>query len=539
MYGNVRRFLAGLLGATLAGSTGGGCASHENALSSIVFVQVTTTSPEFSDEPGISEGTGVVIDNDGHILTCYHLVSLDDSVPFLGKPWAAFEEEEADVWTEQERPPVEIQVVLHSGTPRATVRRADLVRTYPSADLALLKVRGPDRPEPIRLAKRASVADPVWALGFPDGSSVSFSSRGPEPSSRSGTVTAVRLNNPKQVVLVEHGARLMEGMSGGALVNRRGELVGVNFRGSKDGEEQAIGFGLVRLILDNALGRRVIDAGLLGLRPNATLRVLDVGTRRPEPGIPLPLLNHRAPAWSPDGRQLAYESFQDERNDVYVREAPSGRIEKLTGGLYGHRAPAWSRRSDRVAVTTIGRNQTWLEVFGRDGTPLQTIRARGRSLANATWSPDDRRLCAEERTGETSRLVLVDLQAGSIAQIPLPLDHAATPHWSARGNRIAFAGGSKRAPDIYSYDLDRRSLSRLTSLPGAELTPQWSCDGRRVAFTTAAFSRQGVHEVVLLDLASRQFDRVWGTPANTFGPAWSPDCSRMAFYEIALLDQDR
>jgi serine protease Do len=174
----------------------------------------------------ISLGSGVIIDEEGYLLTNDHVV----------------------------RRAQEIQVQLN---PTGDTYRATLVATDPNADVALLKIEAPPgrKFQAIKFAPDDDVllGETVLALGNPFGLGGSVS-RG-ILSSKSRTVPAegAPLNTRN---LLQTDAPINPGNSGGPLVNLRGELIGINKEVQTDYQgrpAQGIGFAIPIRIVEEAL----------------------------------------------------------------------------------------------------------------------------------------------------------------------------------------------------------------------------------------------------------------------------------------------
>jgi serine protease Do len=203
-------------------------------------------------------GTGVVIDGRGLILTNYHVVS-PDSQHF--------------VTTSQRK------------TYRARIKAADM-----RSDLAVLEIEAPSNSvnlKPIRFGNAANLrkGQIVIALGNPygiarDGQAsaawgiVSNLSRkaGPTPDENSPGVNKPTLHH--YGTLIQTDAKLNFGTSGGALVNLKGEMVGLTTSlAATAGYEQAAGYAIpvdqtfLRIVETLKQGREV-EYGFLGVEPH-------------------------------------------------------------------------------------------------------------------------------------------------------------------------------------------------------------------------------------------------------------------------------
>jgi hypothetical protein len=178
------------------------------------------------------------------------------------------------------------------------------------------------------------------------------------------------------------------------------------------------------------------------------------------------------PAWSPDGRRLAYV------------------------------APGSGGASDLFVIDADGTNDgqiTWTE--GVDET-------------SPSWSPDGKRLVVER--GGTIVVVRAD---GKGARV---LASGWEPAWSPGGRRIAFSNGT----DLYLVSARKVRPQRLTSTPTPDSAPAWAPDGRRLAFVSEEAGGADLH---VLDVRSGEVRRLTQDTAVDASPAFTADGRSVIF----------
>jgi len=180
-----------------------------------------------------SLGSGVIVTNEGHIITNNHVVDQVD----------------------------EIEVQLSDGR----TKKARLVGADSQVDLAVLKIDDPDV-KPIKLADSDTVqaGDFVLAIGNPFGF---------DETVTDGIISSKGRPNRTDAFgdLLQTNAAINPGNSGGPLVNLRGEVIGINVAIiSRSGGSQGIGFAIpsntVRTALESLLKQGRIIRGYLGIR---------------------------------------------------------------------------------------------------------------------------------------------------------------------------------------------------------------------------------------------------------------------------------
>jgi S1-C subfamily serine protease len=170
-------------------------------------------SEEEGSSGGTATGSGIVIDNEGHILTNNHVIE--------GASHIAVKLGESD-----------------------TEYTAEVVGTDPGSDLALIKVKAPQSElDPLRLgdSSQAEVGDPVVAIGNPFGL---------DRTVTSGIVSALQrqIQAPNGFSIdnvIQTDAAINPGNSGGPLINAAGEVIGINsqIETGGSGSEGNVGIG--------------------------------------------------------------------------------------------------------------------------------------------------------------------------------------------------------------------------------------------------------------------------------------------------------
>ena len=110
------------------------------------------------------------------------------------------------------------------------------------------------------------------------------------------------------------------------------------------------------------------------------------------------LIDGADPAWSPDGRRIAYEKVSELTTEVWVADPSGDSPQRLARGS----SPVWSPEGDRIAY--VGNSVMVMEADGSSGRPVTGD--FGWALA---WSPDGRHLAYSTTCDDRSEVWVVDM----------------------------------------------------------------------------------------------------------------------------------
>ena len=226
---------------------------YKKGIPSVVNITSTAVAMDFfwGPVPQQGQGSGFIIDKDGHILTNYHVV-------------------------ENAR---QVDVTLHN----KKKYRAQVIGLDQSHDLAVIQIKAPGLvPAVLGDSKDLQVGQKVFAIGNPFGLTGTMTR---------GIISSMRpIRNPEGAYIdeaIQTDAAINPGNSGGPLLNSRAEVIGINSMIATGGSNQSAGIGFAIPI--NTAKAVISDLVTLGRvrRPSLGIRTLPIGPElAQEMGLP-------------------------------------------------------------------------------------------------------------------------------------------------------------------------------------------------------------------------------------------------------------
>jgi Tol biopolymer transport system component len=216
------------------------------------------------------------------------------------------------------------------------------------------------------------------------------------------------------------------------------------------------------------------------------------------------------PAWSPDGKQIAFDSDRSDRtpndsrhvNDVFVMKADGSGVKKLTDSKGQSGDPAWSPSGSLIVLDADRGNRKGFRA-------LYVIHANGGKLRRVTK--------------------------------PTPPLSDYSPRFSPDGTQLVFLrarGTAESAPAaLFTVRLDGSHLHRLTPYSLRVDQSDWSPDGKRITFEAYPHGRgNGAYgDIFVIDAKGGKPLNLTRNPvgeAGSIDPVWSPDGQKILFLDI-------
>ncbi|MBI4123960.1 MAG: Tol-Pal system protein TolB [Betaproteobacteria bacterium] len=225
-----------------------------------------------------------------------------------------------------------------------------------------------------------------------------------------------------------------------------------------------------------------------------------------------------SPAWSPDGRRLAYVSFENKKPVVYVHSLTDGKRHVAANFKGSNSAPAWSPDGARLAVSLSREGGSQIFLINPDGAGLRRITSSSAIDTEPRYSPDGQWIYFTSDRGGSPQIYRMGASGGEPQRVTFEGGYNVSPRISPDGRTLAYITRNGGRFQVALLDLANRQVQILTDSDRDE-SPSFAPNGRMILHATVLGGR-GVLSAVSADGRVKQ--RLSATAGDVREPAWGP-----------------
>lgn len=250
------------------------------------------------------------------------------------------------------------------------------------------------------------------------------------------------------------------------------------------------------------------------------------------------------PAWSPDGKTIAFTSFINNVPQIFTMKADGSDQKQLTNDNAGSHDPAWSPDGQQIifisdrdrVLTDDGIPISEVYIMKSDGSNQKRLTNNRDFERDLSWSPNGDTIAVSVNPRAASgiyfpeEIYLMDLNGVVQKQLTGFDSYNTHPRWSPNGKFIAFAssgGGESKICIMKADGSDRVCLIVSTNTPNTDssslyvnnLSPSWLPDSNYIVFSS---NRDGDYDLYIVGADGIGPIQLTNDPGDETYPVWSP-----------------
>jgi len=228
------------------------------------------------------------------------------------------------------------------------------------------------------------------------------------------------------------------------------------------------------------------------------------------------------PALAPGGQHLAYTSYRSLVPGLYIDDIFENK--RTAVSLKGMNfAPAFSADGKKLAFSSSMDGNAEIYVADVEFSPTRVGRVRRLTFNPAvdtapSWSPNGREVVFTSDRGGTAQIYIMDAEGANPRRISFGANHHDAPAWSPNGDKIVYVARVDNVFDLYLFHVQSGQIKKLTESNARNESPSWSPDGRHLVFTSNM--KGGLH-LFTIDADGQNLRQLTFRGDNKL-PAWSP-----------------
>lgn len=230
-----------------------------------------------------------------------------------------------------------------------------------------------------------------------------------------------------------------------------------------------------------------------------------------------------SPAWSPDGTQLAYVTFEQGHAVVFVQSLLTNQRRVIANFPGSNSAPAWSPDGKQLAVVLTRDGGSHIYLVRADGTELRRLTFGGTIDTEPSFSPDGQHLLFTSDRGGSPQIYRMPVSGGrNVERLTFAGGSCFSPRYSPDGNSFVYSYFSGGRFYVATQDFETRQM-QLLSEGGWEKKPSFAPNGKLILYSSEVQGR-GILATVSSDGRVKQ--KMFPQAGDIREPMWGPFLKR-------------
>lgn len=225
-----------------------------------------------------------------------------------------------------------------------------------------------------------------------------------------------------------------------------------------------------------------------------------------------------SPAWSPDGKEIAYVSFETQKAAVWVQEVASGKRSMLANFRGTNSAPAWSPDGRELAVSLSRDGPSQIFLMTRAGGDPRRLTNSNAIDTEPVFAPDGKSLFFVSDRGGGPQIYRMPVAGGPPERLTFTGGYNVSPAISPDGKTLAYVSRQGNLFRVTLLNLATGNARALSESPFDD-SPSFAPNGRLIVY---ASRDQGRDVLMTTTLDGRIKTRLLASGTDMLEPAWGP-----------------
>lgn len=256
------------------------------------------------------------------------------------------------------------------------------------------------------------------------------------------------------------------------------------------------------------------------------------------------------PAWSPDGKKIAFTSNRDGAGDVYVMNSDGSAVNRLTFTPSKESSSVWSPNGDRIGFDSDRDGNREIYIMNSDGSNQTRLTFNPTTDSGpVSFSPDGRRVAFSRNASNEGAAVYnydiytMNLDGSDVRQLTTDPEFDAEPIWSPDGSRILFISGRDHNFEVYAINPDGTGETNVSKSLAYDGPVAFTPDGRQIFCMSDTPSKMEFNQVWLINTDGTDRRQITSFTDKVYRIAVSPQAQKFAVsskkegnFEIYIID---
>lgn len=225
-----------------------------------------------------------------------------------------------------------------------------------------------------------------------------------------------------------------------------------------------------------------------------------------------------SPAWSPDGKRLAYVSFESGKPVVYVQTLATGQRFPIANFKGNNSAPAWSPNGQQMAIVLSRDGISQIYIINADGSGLRRVMRSPLIDTEPVYTRDGNSLIFTSDRGGSPQIYRVPVSGGDAQRVTFNGSYNISPDLSPDATNLVYVTRRNGAFQVAMQNMGSGSEQVLTAGPDDE-SPSFAPNGMQILYSSVQGGRS-VLAVVSTDGRVRQ--TLSALNGKVREPTWGP-----------------